>query len=57
VERLIVEVPAAGLVVPFPMDATTQQRFLDGLDDIGITLGRAGDIADYETKRPVWLTT
>ena len=57
VERLIVDVLAAGLVEPFPMDATTQQRFLDGLDDIGITLGRAGDIADYETKRPVWLTT
>jgi 3-isopropylmalate/(R)-2-methylmalate dehydratase small subunit len=56
VERLVVEVPAVGLVEPFPMDATTQQRFLDGLDDIGITLGHAGDIIDYEAKRPVWLT-
>ena len=55
VERLVVEVPAAGLVKPFPMDATTQQRFLDGLDDIGITLSHADDIADYETQRPIWL--
>ncbi len=39
VERLVVEVPAVGLVEPFPMDAATQQRFLDGLDDIGITPG------------------
>ena len=57
VERLVVEVPAVGLVELFPMDPTTQQRFLDGLDDIGITLGHADDITDYETNRPVWLTT
>jgi 3-isopropylmalate/(R)-2-methylmalate dehydratase small subunit len=56
VERLVVEVPAAGLVAPFPMDASTQERFLDGLDDIGITLGHADEITDYETNRPVWLT-
>ena len=53
----MVEVPAVGLVEPFPIDAATQQRFLDGLDDIGITLAHADDITDYETNRPVWLTT
>jgi 3-isopropylmalate/(R)-2-methylmalate dehydratase small subunit len=56
VERLVVEVPAAGLVAPFPMDGSTQERFLDGLDDIGITLGHADEITDYEMNRPVWLT-
>ena len=38
VERLVVEVPAAGIAEPFPMDAPTQHRFLEGLDDVGITL-------------------
>ena len=38
VERLVVEVPAIGLVEPFPMDPATQERFLGGLDDVGITL-------------------
>ena len=39
------------------MDAPTQHRFLDGLDDIGITLGHADDITDFEANRPAWLTT
>jgi 3-isopropylmalate/(R)-2-methylmalate dehydratase small subunit len=54
-ERLTVELPAAGIVESFPMDPTTQTRFLDGLDDIGITLGHAGEIDDYEARRPAWL--
>jgi 3-isopropylmalate/(R)-2-methylmalate dehydratase small subunit len=56
VERLQVEVPSAGLVEPFPMDAPTQHRFLNGLDDIGITMTFADDITAYEAKRPTWLT-
>ena len=55
VERLSVEVPAAGFAEAFPLDAPTQHRFLEGLDDIGITLGFADDITAYESKRPVWL--
>ena len=55
VERLTVEVPAAGIVASFPMDPQTQHRFLNGLDDIGITLTHAGDIDTYETTRPTWL--
>ncbi|MGH9135236.1 MAG: 3-isopropylmalate dehydratase small subunit [Ilumatobacteraceae bacterium] len=55
VERLVVEVPAVGLVAEFPMDPSTQQRFLDGLDDIGITLAYASEITDYEAARPAWL--
>jgi 3-isopropylmalate/(R)-2-methylmalate dehydratase small subunit len=55
-ERLVVEVPSVGLVEPFPMEESTRHRFLEGLDDIGITLGLAGDIDRYERSRPTWLT-
>ncbi len=55
VERLVVEVPAAGIVASFPMDAPTQHRFLNGLDDIGLTLAHAGDIDTFEATRPSWL--
>jgi 3-isopropylmalate/(R)-2-methylmalate dehydratase small subunit len=54
-ERLTVEAPAIGLTVGFPMDPATQQRFLDGLDDIGITLQAADDITAFEASRPAWL--
>ena len=56
VERLLVEVPAAGITASFPMDPQTQHRFINGLDDIGITLTHAGDIDSYEKSRPVWLS-
>jgi 3-isopropylmalate/(R)-2-methylmalate dehydratase small subunit len=55
VERLTVEVPAAGITASFPMDPQTQHRFLNGLDDIGITLTHAADIDTFEANRPVWL--
>ena len=55
VERLQVEVPAAGFVEPFPMDPATQTRFLEGLDDVGITLTHADAIDAYESTRPAWL--
>jgi 3-isopropylmalate/(R)-2-methylmalate dehydratase small subunit len=54
-ERLVVEVPAAGLVEPFPMAPADQERYLGGLDDIAITLTHAGDITDYESHRPAWM--
>jgi 3-isopropylmalate/(R)-2-methylmalate dehydratase small subunit len=54
-ERLTVEVPAAGIVASFPMEAQNQHRFLHGLDDIGITLSHAGAIDSYEESRPAWL--
>jgi len=53
--RLTVEVPAVGIVESFPIDAQTQHRFLNGLDDIGITLTHAGKIDAYEATRPAWL--
>jgi 3-isopropylmalate/(R)-2-methylmalate dehydratase small subunit len=55
-ERLVVEVPAAGIVEPFPVDPATQHRFLNGLDDVGITMTHADEITDYESRRPAWLT-
>jgi 3-isopropylmalate/(R)-2-methylmalate dehydratase small subunit len=55
VQRRVVEVPAIGLVEPFPMDDGTQHRFVNGLDDIGITLAHVSTIDDYETTRPGWL--
>ena len=54
-ERLTVEVPSAGFKESFPMDAPTQHRFLNGLDDIGITLTHAGKIDSFEKSRPAWL--
>ena len=56
VERLILEVPAAGIVESFPMGPATQHRFLNGLDDIGITMANKHKIDDYESNRQRWLT-
>ena len=55
VERLTVEAPAIGFEAEFPLETSTQQRFLGGLDDIGITLRHTGAIDDYERRRRPWL--
>jgi 3-isopropylmalate/(R)-2-methylmalate dehydratase small subunit len=55
VERLSVEVPAAGITSTFPMDPQTQHRFLNGLDDVGITLTHVDEITAFEQHRPAWL--
>ena len=55
-ERLTVEVPAEGFRESFPMDPPTQHRFLNGLDDIGITLTHADEINTFEKNRPAWLS-
>ncbi len=55
-ESLTVEVPSIGLTRSFPMEPQNQHRFLNGLDDIGITLGHANAIAEFETRRPRWLS-
>lgn len=41
--------------VPFQMDNYTRWRFLEGLDDVGITLSHADQIADYAKSRPTWM--
>ncbi|HEY1738142.1 MAG TPA: 3-isopropylmalate dehydratase small subunit [Acidimicrobiia bacterium] len=55
VEARRVAVPSVGIDEPFPLDDFTQYRFLEGLDDIGLTLRHESDISSYETKRPAWL--
>src|SRR6478672_9476463 len=42
------EVPAIDLTVDFPLDDSVQHRFLEGLDDIGLTLQHTDDIGEYE---------
>ena len=54
-ERRTVEVPAADIDVSFPMDDATQHRFLNGLDDIGITMAHVDAIDTYESARPAWM--
>lgn len=55
-ERRVVEVPSAGITADFPMDDATQHRFLEGLDDIALTLSHADAITAFEQQRPSWLT-
>jgi 3-isopropylmalate/(R)-2-methylmalate dehydratase small subunit len=56
VERRSVEVPSVGIVASFPMDNQTQHRFLNGLDDVGITMTYAAAIDSFESTRPAWMT-
>jgi len=45
------------IVAPFEIDDYTRWRLLEGLDDVGITLSHADEIAAYETTRPSWKPT
>ena len=47
-------VQAGALTAPFEIDDYTRWRLLEGLDDIGITLGNEADITAYESRRPSW---
>jgi 3-isopropylmalate/(R)-2-methylmalate dehydratase small subunit len=49
------EVRAGDLRAPFEIDDYTRWRLLEGLDDIGLTLRHADDIAEFERSRPAWL--
>ena len=53
--RFTVEIPSAGITETFDMDSETQQRFINGLDDISITLADADAISKFEASRPAWL--
>jgi 3-isopropylmalate/(R)-2-methylmalate dehydratase small subunit len=53
-EQLTVEVPSAGLAEEFPMDEPTRHRYLNGLDDIALTLSHADEIDDFVQRRPSW---
>ena len=41
----------------FDIDDYTRHRLLEGLDDIGITLGHDDAIASFEATRPAWKPT
>jgi 3-isopropylmalate/(R)-2-methylmalate dehydratase small subunit len=53
--RFTVDIPSAGITEKFDMDTETQQRFINGLDDISITLADADAISKFEASRPAWL--
>jgi len=55
VESRRVTVPSLGIDVEFPLDDSTRERFLQGLDDIGITLGHEDKITAFEATRPAWM--
>ena len=47
-------VKAGDIEDSFDIDDYTRWRLLEGLDDIGITLGNEADITAYESRRPSW---
>jgi 3-isopropylmalate/(R)-2-methylmalate dehydratase small subunit len=55
VDRRHLSAPAIGLAVDFELDDATRERFLKGLDDIGITLAHEAAITAYEATRPSWM--
>jgi 3-isopropylmalate/(R)-2-methylmalate dehydratase small subunit len=57
VDRRTLSAPAIGLEVDFPLEDSVRERFLEGLDDIGITLRTEEAITTFEAGRPAWLPT
>ncbi|MEY2886373.1 MAG: 3-isopropylmalate dehydratase small subunit [Actinomycetota bacterium] len=55
IQRLTVEIPSAGITEKFDMDASMQDRFIRGLDDVGITMTKGDAISSFESSRPAWL--
>jgi 3-isopropylmalate/(R)-2-methylmalate dehydratase small subunit len=49
------QVICADLTAPFDVDPYVRWRLMEGLDDIGITLRYADEIAQFETRRPAFL--
>jgi 3-isopropylmalate/(R)-2-methylmalate dehydratase small subunit len=49
------EVRCRDIVAVFDIDDYTRWRLMEGLDDIGLSLRHADDIAAYERRRPSWL--
>jgi 3-isopropylmalate/(R)-2-methylmalate dehydratase small subunit len=49
------EVRAGDVVAPFQVDEYVRWRFLEGLDDIGITLRSEADITAFEAARPAFM--
>jgi 3-isopropylmalate/(R)-2-methylmalate dehydratase small subunit len=52
-----VQAPSLGIDIEFPLDDSTRERFLEGLDDIGISLQHEAAITAFEATRPTWMPT
>ena len=48
------EIAAGDLRAAFVIDDYTRWRLMEGLDDIGLSLRHADDIASFENSRPAW---
>jgi 3-isopropylmalate/(R)-2-methylmalate dehydratase small subunit len=55
VDRRLLEVAALAISEPFPLEDATRERFLEGLDDIGLSLRHESEIGRFETARPSWM--
>jgi len=55
VEKGLLEAPAIGVSAHFELSGAVKDRFLNGLDDIGITLRHEGSIDIFEATRPGWM--
>lgn len=54
VERRTLEAPAIDLDVSFDLSDAVQHRFLNGLDDIGLTMQNVDSIDEFEAERPAF---
>ena len=57
VARATVEAPAIDLVAEFDLSPSLRERFIKGLDDIGLTLAQAGQISNFEATRPAYMAS
>ncbi len=57
VDRRTLEAPAIGLAAEFPLDDSVRHRFLEGLDDIALTLQQDHHIDAHEGRRAGWHPT
>ncbi len=55
VRKKTLHVPELDILVEFPLDDSIQHRFLEGLDEIGLTLKKEDAIREFENKRHSWL--
>ncbi len=57
VARKSLEVPSLDIDVVFELSDSVQHRFLNGLDDIGLTLQQGNAIDSFESTRPAFKPT
>jgi 3-isopropylmalate/(R)-2-methylmalate dehydratase small subunit len=57
VKRRTLEAPALDIEVEFELSDSVQHRFLNGLDDIGLTMQQGDSISAFESTRPAFKPT